>query len=352
MRDALQVLPVAGIPRIRPGDDLAAIIAAAAPWLRDGDVLVVTSKIISKAEGQLVDVPAEGPERDAAREEILTEQTARPVARRGQTRIVATHHGFVMAAAGIDASNVDKNQLVLLPKDPDASARALRAAMAERYGLHVAVIVSDTMGRPWRAGLTDVALGVAGIVPILDHRGQTDPYGNELQITQMAVVDELAAAAELVKGKCDEVPVAVVRGYLDARPADDGPGAQAMIRDAASDLFSLGTAEARAAGMADAAVLPAAIPFGPDAPDPTAIDRILARLSMAESTRTEVTGPGPDAPAGTAAVIRLTASSPADLVGLGIDAHRLRCALAAEGLATTLLSANSTATIAVGAPSQ
>jgi coenzyme F420-0:L-glutamate ligase/coenzyme F420-1:gamma-L-glutamate ligase len=349
MRDALQILPVAGIPRIRPGDDLAEIIATAAPWLRDGDVLVVTSKIISKAEGQLVEVPPIGPERDAAREEILAEQTARPVARRGPTRIVATHHGFVMAAAGIDASNVDPTQLVLLPKDPDASARALRAALAERHGLRVGVIISDTMGRPWRAGLTDVALGVAGIPPILDHRGQTDPYGNELQITQIAVVDELAAAAELVKGKTDEVPIAVIRGYLDGPPADDGPGAQAMIRDAASDLFSLGTAEARAAGMADAAGLPSAVPFGPEIPDAAVVTRILARVAPADSTRIEATEPGPDAPAHTALVIRMSANTPAGMVALGIDVHRLRCALAAEGLATTLLSVTDGAAVAVGA---
>ncbi len=348
MRDALHILPVAGIPRIRPGDDLAEIIASAAPWLRDGDVLVVTSKIVSKAEGQLVDVPSDGPDRDAAREEILTEQTARPVARRGETRIVATHHGFVMAAAGIDASNVDPTQLVLLPKDPDASARALRAALADRYGLRVAVIISDTMGRPWRAGLTDVALGVAGIAPILDHRGQTDPYGNELQITQIAVVDELTAAAELVKGKCDEVPVAVIRGYLDEPPADDGPGAVAMIRDAASDLFSLGTAEARAVGMADAAFLPSAVPFGPEALDPALVTRVLARVPLADTTRTEVTEPGPDAPAHTAVVIRLTASTPADAVALGIDVHRLRCALGAEGLSTALLTVTDGAAVAVG----
>src|SRR5258705_5710813 len=157
MREAFQVLPITGIGRIGPGDDLAEVITTAAPWLRDGDVLVVTSKIVSKAEGQLVDIPASGPEREAAREALLMAQTARPVASRGPVRIVATHHGFVMAAAGIDNSNVDPNQLVLLPKDPDASARALRAALAERYQLDVAVLISDTMGRPWRAGLTDVA---------------------------------------------------------------------------------------------------------------------------------------------------------------------------------------------------
>src|SRR4029453_1795363 len=144
-------------------------------------------------------------------------------------RIGQTHHGFVMAAAGIDASNVDKTHLVLLPADPDASARRLRADFRAR-GLEGGRVVSDTMGRAWRNGLTDVALGSAGIPPFRDHRGETDPYGNELQITQMAVIDELSAAGELVKGKVDNVPVAVVRGYLKATTAD-GPGVAPLLRD-------------------------------------------------------------------------------------------------------------------------
>ena len=248
------------------GDDLAELITSAAPWLRDGDVLVVTSKIVSKAEGRLVDVPADGPEREAARERILAAETARVVARRGPTAIVQTHHGFVMAAAGIDASNVDKTHLVLLPADPDASARALRAALRER-GLDVAVIVSDTMGRAWRNGLTDVALGAAGIEPFRDHRGEIDPYGNELQLTEMAVIDELAGAGELVKGKCDQVPVAVVRGYPGAGRGRRPRAPSALVRDAASDMFSLGTAEARAAGLRDAAT-PARRPARTGAADP------------------------------------------------------------------------------------
>jgi coenzyme F420-0:L-glutamate ligase/coenzyme F420-1:gamma-L-glutamate ligase len=149
--DRLEIIPIIGIGDVTPGTDLAAAITGAAPWLRDGDVLVVTSKIVSTAEGRLVDVPVDGPEREAAREGILAAETARPVARRGQTRIVQTHQGFVMASAGIDASNVDHSRLVLLPKDPDASARALRAELRERFGLDVAVIVSDTMGFAQRA---------------------------------------------------------------------------------------------------------------------------------------------------------------------------------------------------------
>lgn len=248
--DGYCVLAVRGIPDVRPGDDLAGLITTAAPWLRDGDILVVTSKIVSKAEGQLVDVPTDGPEREAARDAVLRAETARVVASRGHTRIVQTHHGFVMASAGIDASNVDRSQLVLLPKDPDRSAADLRTALRERHGLDVAVIVSDTTGRPWRNGLTDVALGCSGIVPLRDHRGEVDPHGNELHITQMAVVDELASAAELVKGKIDRVPVAVVRGYITA--TTEAPGVvPTLVRDSADDLFSLGTKEAVELGRSD-----------------------------------------------------------------------------------------------------
>jgi coenzyme F420-0:L-glutamate ligase/coenzyme F420-1:gamma-L-glutamate ligase len=247
----LEIRPVIGIGDVRPGDDLAALIMTAAPWLQANDILVVTSKIVSKAEGALVDVPEEGPEREAAREAALQSQTSRVVATRGHTRIVQTHHGFVMASAGIDASNVERSRLVLLPKDPDASARALRADLLAR-GLDVAVVVSDTMGRPWRNGLTDVALGCAGIAPLRDYRGETDAYGNELHITQMAIADELSAAAELVKGKYDQVPVAVVRGLI-TETSDDGPGVvPTLIRDAASDMFSLGTAEALELGRTSA----------------------------------------------------------------------------------------------------
>ncbi|MFG3697466.1 coenzyme F420-0:L-glutamate ligase [Micromonospora sp. NPDC047620] len=343
----LEILPVPGIGHVSEGDDLAALIANAAPWLRDGDVLVVTSKIVSKSEGRLVDVPADGPERLAARDEVLAAETARVVATRGATRIVQTHHGFVMASAGIDASNVDKTRLVLLPADPDASARALRAALRDRYHVDVAVIITDTMGRPWRNGLTDVALGVAGMDAIRDHRGEVDPYGNELQLTQMAVVDELAGAGELIKGKCDQVPVAVVRGYLTAPRPDDGAGAATLVRDAAMDLFSLGTAEARAAGLAAAATLP-------DAPNPTPPDRDAVRRAIAavagvvapgteftlvtdEAVRTEMVTAVPGWPAEAAALVLgspAAPAGPAELVRFGADLHRLRAALAAEGVAS------------------
>ncbi|PTA45114.1 coenzyme F420-0:L-glutamate ligase [Micromonospora sp. RP3T] len=345
----LEILPVPGIGHVTDGDDLAALIAGAAPWLRDGDVLVVTSKIVSKAEGRLVDVPADGPERLAARDRVLAAETARVVATRGATRIVQTHHGFVMASAGIDASNVDKTRLVLLPVDPDASARALRSALRERHGLDVAVVVSDTMGRPWRNGLTDVALGVAGMPAIRDHRGEVDPYGNELQLTQMAVVDELAAAGELIKGKCDQVPVAVVRGYLGAT-RDDDEGARALVRDASLDLFSLGTAEAHAAGLRAAATLPDGT--GPTPPDPAAVDRAIAAVAdlvapgtvfthvTDDEVRAGFAATVPDWPATATGLLLGAAPTPVDrpdLVRFGADLQRLRTALAAEGIGSVLL---------------
>lgn len=342
----LEILPVEGIGDVTPGDDLAALIANAAPWLRDGDVLVVTSKIVSKAEGRLVDVPVDGPEREIARGEVLAAETARLVARRGQTRIVQTHHGFVMAAAGIDASNVDRAHVVLLPKEPDASARSLRAALRERHGVDVAVVVSDTMGRPWRNGLTDVALGAAGIDAIRDHRGERDPYGNELHITQMAVIDELAAAGELVKGKRDQVPVAVIRGYLAAATPDDGAGAAVLVRDAAHDLFSLGTAEARAAGLRAAASLTDTPPPGTEPVDPAAVDRAIAAVagvvapgtSFARVTDAPVLTDAPvHAQPGDALIAcRPAAADPTALIRFGADVHRLRAALAAESLASAL----------------
>ena len=312
---SLEIIPVPGIGDVRPGDDLAGLVADAAPWLRDGDVVVVTSKVVSKAEGQLVDVPTSGPEREAARDRILGAETARAVARRGHTRIVQTHHGFVMASAGIDASNVDRSQLVLLPKDPDLSARSLRAALRSRLGVDVAVIVSDTMGRPWRAGLIDVALGVAGLEPIRDYRGEVDAYGNELHITQMAVADELASAAELVKNKHDQVPVVVIRGY-SRLSTSDGPGGTALVRAAEQDLFSLGTAEARVAGLREAAVLGDAELS--DAPvDPAVIERVVAGTGFVHL------GGG-----------RIACRLDGDLVALGMGVQRLRAAFAAEGLAT------------------
>ncbi|WP_431728761.1 coenzyme F420-0:L-glutamate ligase [Verrucosispora sp. TAA-831] len=346
----LEILPVPGIGHVTEGDDLAALIGGAAPWLRDGDVLVVTSKIVSKAEGRLVDVPADGPDRQAARDEVLASETVRVVASRGPTRIVQTRHGFVMAAAGIDASNVDKTRLVLLPEDPDASARALRAGLRARHGVNVAVIISDTMGRPWRNGLTDVALGVAGMDAIRDHRGEVDPYGNELVLTQMAVVDELAGAGELIKGKCDQMPVAVIRGYLTAGQDDDGEGARVLVRDASMDLFSLGTAEARAAGLAEAAHLPDRP--GEARPDPATVAAAIASVIDVVAPGTVFTQvvdddvraglvhtvPGwPERATGLVLCSPPTPVGPVQLVRFGTDVQRLRTALAAHHVPSQLL---------------
>jgi coenzyme F420-0:L-glutamate ligase / coenzyme F420-1:gamma-L-glutamate ligase len=337
----LEIIPVTGIGEVTPETDLAKEIVDHAPWLENGDVLVVTSKIVSKAEGRLVPVPPEeGPEREKAREAVLDAETARVVARRGPTRIVQTHHGLVMAAAGIDASNVDRSHLVLLPADPDASARALRAAIRERSGRRVAVIITDTMGRPWRIGLTDVAIGVAGLDALLDYRGDRDAYGNELALTQMAVADELAGAGELVKGKYDQVPVAVVRGFPTTEA--DGDGAKVILRPADQDMFSLGTAEA----MAAAATLPDAPAFTGEPVDP---DLVAGALSAVGATFRHVTDIGVRdklrdlAPTGTAEVVVPTAPAGADawtVARAGAGVHRLRAALAARGLATAWVAAD------------
>ena len=243
------MLPVRGLPDFRPGDDLAGAIATAAPWLRDGDVLVVTSKAVSKVEGRLVPAPTEPAAREAARQAAIEGETVRVVAARGRTRIVETRHGLVLAAAGVDASNVRAGELALLPLDPDASARALRTALADRLGVTVAVVVSDTMGRPWRTGVVDVAIGAAGVRAVEDLRGATDTHGMRLEMTEVAVADELAAAAELAKGKLSAVPVAVVRGLA---PVDDPRGARALLRSSTDDLFRLGTAEAVEQGRREA----------------------------------------------------------------------------------------------------
>ncbi|HTZ43849.1 MAG TPA: coenzyme F420-0:L-glutamate ligase [Jatrophihabitans sp.] len=252
MTAGIEVLPVPGLPELRPGDDLAGAIATAAPWLADGDVLVVTSKIVSKVEGRLVPVPPGDPDaRERLRQQAIDAETVRVVARRGGLRIVETRQGLVLAAAGVDASNVRQDELALLPLDPDASARRLREALRERTGRTVAVVISDSMGRPWRHGIADVAIGVAGLTAVLDVRGDTDRHGNQLAVTEVAVADELAAAGDLVKGKLAHVPVAVVRGYPHA---DDGEGSAQLIRGSVGDLFRLGTAEAMALGQAQVAV--------------------------------------------------------------------------------------------------
>ncbi len=249
----IEVLPVPGIGELRPGDDLAALIAEHGPPLADGDVVVVTSKAVSKTEGRLVVLDtADADAREAARQAAIDVETVRVVAQRGELRIVETRHGLVLAAAGVDLSNVARNEIALLPLDPDASAQMLRDALADRLGVDVGVVISDSMGRPWRAGITDTAIGVAGLTALTDARGRVDAYGNVLEVTQVAVADELAAAGDLVKGKLGGVPVAIVRGFAhDGKLDDDGLGSRALIRGSADDLFRLGTAEAMAVGRED-----------------------------------------------------------------------------------------------------
>jgi coenzyme F420-0:L-glutamate ligase len=248
----IEVLPVLGIGDLRPGDDLAAEILAHAD-LRDGDVLVVTSKAISKIEGRLITLESADPDvREAARQHAIDEETVRVVAARGPLRIVENRNGLVLAAAGVDLSNVARNEIALLPLDPDASARELRDTIHERTGLAVGVVISDSMGRPWRAGITDTAIGVAGLAALTDPRGTEDRYGNVLDVTQVAVADELAAAGDLVKGKLGGVPAAIVRGFsTEGVLADDGKGMATLIRGASEDLFRIGTAEAIAIGRED-----------------------------------------------------------------------------------------------------
>ena len=226
--------PVTGLPEITTGSDLAALLAEAAADLRDGDILVITSKIVSKAEGRVVASP---------REQAIEAETARVVARRGATTIAQTRHGLVLAAAGVDESNTAPGTVVLLPEDPDESARRLRKALHARTGRRSAVVITDTMGRPWRAGQTDNAIGAAGITPVRDYRGEADTFGNILEVTVAAVADEIAAAADLVKGKSRGIPAAVVRGLADLVTEQDGPGARALIRPAEEDMFRFGSAD-------------------------------------------------------------------------------------------------------------
>src|SRR6185503_2780092 len=226
--DPVTVIPVTGLPEISAGADLAGLIAAAVPDLRDGDILVVTSKIVSKAEGRVV---------TADRDDAIEAETARVVARRGVTTIAQTRHGFVLAAAGVDESNTAPGTVVLLPEDPDESARRLRKSLRDRAGASVGVIITDTMGRPWRAGQTDTAIGAAGVVVMRDHRGEKDVFGKTLEVTVAAVADEIAAAGDLVKGKALQIPVALVRGLEGLVTAEDGPGARALVRPAAEDMF-------------------------------------------------------------------------------------------------------------------
>ena len=245
----IEILPLPGLPETRPGDDIAGAIAQAVRAhdmrIRDDDIFVVAQKIVSKSEGRIVRldqvVPSERARswaeqwnKDPRIVELVLRESNRIVRMERGVIISETRHGYVCANAGIDASNTEEETAVLLPNDPDASARALQEGLSEAFACHVGVIVSDTFGRAWREGLVNVALGVAGLGPLLDYRGQTDANGRPLQATVIAIADELAAAAELVMGKADRVPVAIIRGAKIA--ARTGSGAD-LIRSPGKDLF-------------------------------------------------------------------------------------------------------------------
>ncbi|MFZ8969256.1 MAG: coenzyme F420-0:L-glutamate ligase [Ilumatobacteraceae bacterium] len=247
---SVQIHPVPGLPEITPGDDLAAMIldaarAADTPII-DGDIVVVTSKIVSKAEGRTVELDDITPgafasewsqrwEKDPRVVEVVLAESARVVRQLGPVLITETHHGFICANSGVDQSSSGAHgRLVLLPVDPDASARTIRAGFAAA-GVSAAVIISDTFGRPWREGQTDIAIGVAGMAPMRSYIGEVDPHGHEFRVQELCVVDEVAAAAELVKGNTSRIPVGVVRGVEHV--VDDSATMAPVLRDTSRDLF-------------------------------------------------------------------------------------------------------------------
>jgi coenzyme F420-0:L-glutamate ligase / coenzyme F420-1:gamma-L-glutamate ligase len=277
---SLRVVPLRGMPEVRPGDDLARLlleaVARAGLVLADGDVLAVTSKVVAKAEGRLVPLPGDPAGRERVLRETVAGETARVVARRGRLVIAETRTGLVGANALVDASNAGGDQLVLLPADPDASAARLRDALAAACGHDVAVVVTDTLGRPWRLGQTDVAVGLAGMGALDDWRGRADGDGRPLEVTEVAVADEVAAAADLVKGKASRVPAALLRGV--PRPEGDG-GARDLVRAPIDDLFrTAGTAE-DLLGFLEGPPLPAA--FRPGPVEQAALDRAVAAAGAA-----------------------------------------------------------------------
>ena len=286
MTSPLIVVPVEIDHAFAPGDDLPAIVSArlrAVRWpdgstgIVDGDIVVITSKVVAKVEGRVIEAES--------REEAIREQTVRVVATkrtpRGVTTIGQTTHGLVMAAAGVDASNTDQGTVVLLPQDPDASAATIRAAIERSLAVHIGLVITDTMGRPWRLGVEDVAIGASGVRVLDDFTGRVDPFGNTLEMTVVAVADEIASAAELATGKLGGAPVAVVRG-LGRHVDESSPGAAAVVRPLEEDLFWLGTAEALDQGARTAVARRRTIrSFTDQYVDPTSIERAIADAVLA-----------------------------------------------------------------------
>jgi coenzyme F420-0:L-glutamate ligase/coenzyme F420-1:gamma-L-glutamate ligase len=342
----LHVLAVTGVTEVGAGDDLAAALVAAldrtGAALADGDLVVVASKVVAKAEGRAV--AARG------RDDAVTGETVRVVAERrtprGLSRIVQARSGPVLAAAGVDASNVAAGTVLLLPADPDSSARALRARLGALTGRRVGVVVTDTLGRPWRDGQVDAAIGAAGVAVTDDLRGAWDTHGNRLEVTVRAVADEVASAADLVKGKLDGVPVALVRGLAHFVTDDDGPGAATLLRDAAGDWFRLGHVEAvRTALGAGPALAPGTDGVGPRSVLAEGVE-VRARRAVAVALGPRLVAPdavvqadlgqpdtgqpdtGPDT-----VTVRFTGADPAALAAV---VERLGVAAWSEDLAATL----------------
>lgn len=287
-----------GVGEVREGDDLAALLAEALAdagrQLRDGDVVAVTSKVVSKAEGRV---------RASTREAELAGQTARVVARRGPTTIVRNLLGLTMAAAGIDASNVAAGTVLLLPEDPDASARRIRVALRERTGANVGVVVTDTAGRAWRDGQTDLAIGAAGLTVLQSFAGQVDAHGNPLVVTAPAVADEIASAAELAQGKLGSRPFAVLGGRADLvlPPGEHGPGARTLVRPEGADLFGYGAREAVVRALAGDPEDRA--PFGA----PASAEELAEAVTSVTGVTPRADGSSLVVPAGDAAALRALA---------------------------------------------